>query len=457
LSHPTLERVELGDPWTALLVSGGCLVAGIAAGLRPVLGIALAVGIAFILIVLADLTWGLVAFVLLSFFDVVQFQGGSLTFTKLAGLALCGSWLATIATDDRRTGNDFFARHPRYVLVLALFLGWTALSAVWAEEIGPVLTSVQRYGLNMLLIPVIYTALRERRHVAWVLAAFVFGALASTAYGLVLPAPPDPYGSSRLGGAIGESNETATVLVAAIVLSAGLVIAVRRSPLLTVGAMTAAVLALAGLVNTLSRAGLISLGFSLVAAVILGGRWRKYAMVLTVIILAASMTYFLAIAPSLARSRVASTNSTGRSDLWKVALRAVGDHPLRGIGADNFRVSSVHYLVQPGVTTRADFIVTTPKVVHNVYLEQLTGLGIIGLALFLSILGASFRCSFLAARQFKEHGDLVLEISARATMIALIGVLAADFFASQQYSKQLWFLIAMGPALLGLGRQRPAS
>jgi hypothetical protein len=43
----------------------------------------------------------------------------------------------------------------------------------------------------------------------------------------------------------------------------------------------------------------------------------------------------------------------------------------------------------------------------------------------------------------------------RALVIALVGMLAADFFASEQYSKQLWLLLALGPALLALAQRVP--
>jgi len=444
-----LQLVETRPRWTTLAVVAGCLGVGLVAGLNPVLGVAAAVGIAFILIVLVDLRWGVLAFVVVSFLDVVRFQGGSLTFTKLAGLALCGSWLATIANDDRRAGNDFFARHPGYVWVLGMFLAWVAISAFWAEDTGEVATVLQRYALNMILLPIVYTAVRERRHVLALLAAFVVGVLTSTAYGLVVPVAPDPGEVSRLGGAVGDSNQTATVLVAAIVLSAALLGVLRRSALLSLGAVLAAVLALAGLVNTLSRTGLLSLGLSLVAGSVVGGRWRKYAIGLALVTAAGTLAYFAVAAPESARSRVASGNSTGRSDLWKVAGRIAADHPVRGIGAGNFRVASSRYLVRPGTTTRADFVVDTPKVVHNIYLEQLTELGVVGLALFLAIPVVSLRCAYLAARRFRERHD-TLELVARAVVVATAGVLVAGYFVSGQYSKQLWLLMALGPALLAL-------
>ena len=45
-------------------------------------------------------------------------------------------------------------------------------------------------------------------------------------------------------------------------------------------------------------------------------------------------------------------------------------------------------------------------------------------------------------------------------IVAILALLAADFFLSDQYSKQLWLLLALGPALLAVSRrteERPAT
>jgi hypothetical protein len=34
--------------------------------------------------------------------------------------------------------------------------------------------------------------------------------------------------------------------------------------------------------------------------------------------------------------------------------------------------------------------------------------------------------------------------------VGLVGILSADYFASEQFSKQLWLLLGLGPALLAL-------
>jgi F0F1-type ATP synthase assembly protein I len=46
-----------------------------------------------------------------------------------------------------------------------------------------------------------------------------------------------------------------------------------------------------------------------------------------------------------------------------------------------------------------------------------------------------------------------MEIVARAMVVALVGILAADFFITEQYGKQLWILLGLGPALLGIARR----
>ena len=142
----------------------------------------------------------------------------------------------------------------------------------------------------------------------------------------------------------------------------------------------------------------------------------------------------------------------------------VEDKPIRGIGSGNFPISSIHYLLQPGVLERDEFIIDTPKVAHNTYLHVLAELGIVGLALFLTIIGFAISCALKAARWFGRAGDTDMELFARGMIVALVGILAADFFISEQYGKQLWLLLGLGPALLRRraphvsgGRKQPAQ
>ena len=101
-------------------------------------------------------------------------------------------------------------------------------------------------------------------------------------------------------------------------------------------------------------------------------------------------------------------------------------HPVRGVGAGNFSTSSIHYLLAPGALTRSDFIVDTQKAAHNVYLETLAELGVVGLTLLVALIVSMLACAYKAIREFQRDGKVQMEILARANLVALIGLLAAD-------------------------------
>ena len=208
-----------------------------------------------------------------------------------------------------------------------------------------------------------------------------------------------------------------------------------------------------GVFLTLSRGGLFALVAALVATVAFSGRWRPQAAAVAALGVVGAIVYFGAFAPVEARERVTTVDGgTGRTDVWRVGWRMVEDEPVRGIGAGNFANTSVHYLLQPGAIVSDDFIVDTPKVAHNSYLEVLAELGVVGLVLFAGVLAFALACIVKATRVFARIGDRQMELLSRGLLVALVGLLASDFFGSRQFEKQLWLLLALGPAFLALAR-----
>jgi O-antigen ligase len=128
-------------------------------------------------------------------------------------------------------------------------------------------------------------------------------------------------------------------------------------------------------------------------------------------------------------------------------------HPIDGVGTGNFVNSSVHYLLQPGAIQRGDFIISTPKVAHNTFLQLLAEVGIVGTVLFVAIAGISLVSMLRAARRAERSGQRDLEVLARGVFVGTIGFLAAAFFLTSIYSKLMWLLFALGPALLGVARR----
>ena len=320
-------------PAAFLLVA---LAVGVVTGLKPTLGIAAACGIVFTLIVLWDLALGVCLFLLVTFLDVVS-HNADLSLTKAAGALLAGSWLATMAT--RRTSRERLASGaPWLTLALLAFVVWSGLSAVWAEDPAAATRSTIRFGLNALLIPIVYWAVRERRHVFWIFAVFVAGAQLSVLWGLTHGRGAGGAAAAQVGrltGANVEANVLATLLVVCAIFASALVLAARRSPMARTAALVAALVAMASFFATFSRGGFIALGAAILAGLVYGGRSRP-AFVILVVSVALVGSVFLRETTSGAVARLTNSSTTGRTDIWKVGLRMVKAHPVVGVGSGNY-------------------------------------------------------------------------------------------------------------------------
>ena len=426
---------------------------GVLAGLSPKLALVASFGLAFVLIVMTNLAAGVAVFAVVAFLDLLPVSGAAVTIPKAAGALLVVAWLAALAT-RRETTNDFFSDHPQVSYLFLLFLAWCCASLLWAEDPSSGVDNIYRYALNILLFVVAYTAVGTRQHAVWVVSGFLVGAMISAFFGILFPAPPEsPDDIARLSGAGVEANELAAVLVAAMALAAALAAGWRRAPMVRLAALGVIGFCVFGVIMSFSRGGLVALGAALVAAVLLGGRWRPAAAMLLVVVAIGVGGYLTYVASPMERERVTTTQGgTGRADIWAVGWRMVQSSPTNGIGVGQFPVSSIHFLLAPGALLRDEFIVDDPKTAHNIYLEVLAELGVVGLVLFLSILIFSLTSAIRAARAFERMADLKMEVIARGVAVAVIALLAADFFASEQFSKQLWLLLALGPALHRIAR-----
>src|SRR4051794_39349015 len=392
---------------------------------------------------MADLSIGLCLYALFAFLNIVPDVGSPfLSFDKVAGGLLALSWIATVASRPKAR-RAFVSAHPQFFAVLVFFLVWALLSLTWAEHPGHGLESASRYVLNAFLFLIVFSAVRTRKHVIWLLGAFVVASALSAAYGLITP--PIPGDEGRLSGTIGEPNQLAAVLVAGLVLSAAIAVVSKGKPLTRLAMCVAALLCLICTYLTLSRAGLIALAVAMVALVAVAGRWRAIAAIAAALIVLSLVGFFAFLATPQQTGRVTEVaGGSGRSDIWTIGWRMVEANTVKGVGVGQFQSSAVHYLIAPGTIERSDLIITAPKVAHNIYLQVLAEMGVIGLIAFLTILGFSLRCALRAAHLFERRRDATMEILSRAVLVALIGILTADFFASEQFSKQLWLLLGLG-------------
>jgi O-antigen ligase len=189
----------------------------------------------------------------------------------------------------------------------------------------------------------------------------------------------------------------------------------------------------------------------LLATILVGGRHRVMLGLTAILVAMLGIAYFTALAPPQAQERITQQDGgTGRVDLWTVGKRMVEAKPLTGVGSGNFTTASIHYLLQPGVLERSDLIIDDPQPTHNTYLEVFAELGIPGGILFMSLIVFSLAVGVRATREFRRRGERTMQVLTTAVVVALVGTLAADIFVSDEYSKQLWLLLGLCPALLSI-------
>jgi O-antigen ligase len=433
------------------VLASAALLGGLAA-VQPVVAVGAAVAIVFVYVVFTDLVAGVAVLGLLSFLAILP-QSGSLSLAKGAGLVLALAWIARVSLGEHDE-RSFFADHAQLAWLMIAFFGWAVLTLVWAEQMGVGLAALSRYAPNLLLLPIAYTAVRQERDLKVVLAAIVFGAVMAAVFGLLQPSSSS-IESTRATSTVGDPNELAGALLVGLAIGAGFAVARGSSLALRLGGLLAVPLCAAGIFLSVSRGGLIALGVMLVVGTLAAGRWRVAMTVLLGGLAACGVLYFTQVAPLPARERLLTPNGgSGRSDLWKVGMRIARANPVGGVGVGNSEHAAASYVLRPGIIHQADLIFSTdPFPLHNTYLQVLAETGAVGLLLFLALTAVCLGCVLRAARLAAQRGNVTMEALSRAVFLALVGTVVANFFISVQFSKLLWMLLALCPAMLAIARR----
>jgi O-antigen ligase len=432
----------------ALVATLAAAAVGILAVESPLLALAGVLGLAFGALALRDLAVGLALFTLLVFFQRLPALGdANVTYTRAAGFLLAGAWL--LAVLGRRPIPLLPRVHPTLALALVAFVVWGFASTLWAGDSQLAYEYMTRVAQGVLLYFIVVSALRRREHIWLFVGVFVFGTLLTAIIGIV--EGPRSYDAGRLSGEIGDPNQTAAAFIPAVALAGFAFLATRRA-LARIVLLAAAVLIVVALFMTESRGGLVGLGAALIAALIASGPYRPKILVATLCLAALGIAYFTYAADQEARERALAFSPTpeetaGRTDLWKLALQMSSDHPVLGVGARNFMVTSPSYATSDVSIQAIDKAFTRPVVVHNTYLQILAELGTVGLFLFASVVIGTFLVACRAIRFFAQQGARDLEILARGMVVALVGLLSAYTFLSGSYEKALWLLLGCAAAL----------
>jgi O-antigen ligase len=413
------------------------VVAGLTATVQPAIGLAGAVVAACCWYAWSRPVFGLAMVSFASFVALVPAQIlPAVTLVKAFALLFVVVWLL------QRGRSQSGRVPPAFMFSLTAFAGWTTLSLVWATDLSAGLDVVSRLAQLIVTATVGIAVMRRRDDAMLVAAAFVAGAAVAAGMGLATGIGSQ---QGRLAGTVGDANELAIALVAAIALIPPLYARARarHAPVTAAVVVLGGAVALTGLVMTGSRGGSISLMAAAAVAIVLGRRWWSWAIpVLGLGTVAAIVIASGAALPSPA-SHLSDSNTSNRTTLWTLAWRMTTANPFTGVGVGNFVTESPAYLVQPGAISRSDLVIDQRKVAHNTYLQLSAEGGAPALVSFVAMLGIAGACGIGAAQRFARAGEHDMAFLAQAFVIGLAGISVGAFFLTLEVNKQLWLVAAV--------------
>ena len=140
--------------------------------------------------------------------------------------------------------------------------------------------------------------------------------------------------------------------------------------------------------------------------------------------------------------------------VWSGGLELVEQHPIFGVGLDNFRMEVGKHVDLSKVPVGE----TVQRVAHNSYLEIAAELGLPALLLFLGIIIGSIFSLEQSRRAALASGDEFLQRVTMGLQAGLIGAGVALFFVSGEYQKMFWLTVFISAALPAMARsEQPAA
>ncbi|HUQ58476.1 O-antigen ligase family protein [Lentzea sp.] len=342
---------------------------------------------------------------------------------KVVPAAFVGVWVVSLVRHRRLP-----APHPVHLLVALLAVVLLATSAVHVAE--PFTLEYLVRWVPFLVITVVLADVAAREvPVKALLAATVAGAVVAASGGLVSLIS----GGLRATGPLEDPNDLSFFLVAALPLLVALP-AKGRSRIVSL--LLGAVL-VAGAAATFSRGGGIALACALAWLVARRGLPVRAVVVTAAVTGLAALVFAQAAQAELSRafqekSHIAGTNADTRMLRWQAAARMLSDDPLLGVGPGGFRQEYA------AASRNAEIDEQTP-VAHNLFIEVAAELGLPGFAVLIALVALGFVAAERAVRTNRRE--------AVALQAALIAVLVASLFLSEQYYLPLWSLVALAVAI----------
>ena len=244
-------------------------------------------------------------------------------------------------------------------------------------------------------------------------------------------------GVARSAGASDQNPTTAAqMLMTSVALALGLLFSgEKRFRLVMAGVVLVGAAALA-----LMSARSAILGFGAGAGIVLLSLRKHKAFPLILVATGIAGAVGLMFAPPTLWERFAAIGDFGkdqtlfrRISYLRIGADLIGQSPIWGVGPGNF---PLYYITDPyrWMPGRIPF----PRELHNTYLDLMTELGVVGFALFATLLT---HC-FLQLRRALAGSPELARVSF-AVLVALVALLVGCLFMPHKDLRYLWLLIAL--------------
>lgn len=450
----------LPDPRVALLLPL-MLVGGIVLFHRPELGVSLLLFLIYIN---------------LSFIVVSVHGGPSIMKFMIPGMFLIALFLPLIKREGLPSMSPLL---PLLVLYGLLIVA----SLFYARDFGLTLAGFEAYykdGIMALTILLLVRTKTSLRLVIWsLIGAGIFlgsisvfqqvtGTFDNMYWGFAQSSVEHIVGSTnnfRIGGPI-TTNFYAMIMLALVPLALDRMLS-ERSPLLKGIAFYAAMVTLMTVIFTFSRGGLVGLA----AALLAWGLFRRVSVRLYLV----GGLFCLLLLPALPRdylsriftlTEIFTTLPNEGADLWRfqdismrgrvseqiAGWRMFRDHPLLGVGYDNYDVYYLEYSEEIGLDSRRE-----QRQAHNLYLEVLAETGLVGIALFLTLIFALFYGLWRAKHLFRLVEDTEMVMLVGGLQAGIIGFLTSSIFLHAAYPRYFWLLVGVAFAVRNVAEMTAAQ
>ncbi len=445
----------------------GALI-GMAVGISPSIYLLFAATLflVIVLLTLTNLEFGLLVFIVLTYLrvsDIAVHNYGAPSIARIFIAILVGSIFLRWAV----TGHFPKGWLKPAVLVLAYALVIFG-SILYASDIASAQASAADYwkdGLITILMVALIQKKSTFRYVIWALILagifvasisvyqFNTGTFDNNYWGFA-EAPllnlVDQTEGNRVAGPIGDPNFYAQILVVLVPLAINRMIFEKRTLLKVIAGVGVLVFILA-ILYTYSRGGIIALIAALVALAI----YRPPRLPVVGIFIAIFAVAMLMM-PDAFLDRMGALTGVlsgeqntksevsirGRTSEMLSAWYMFIDHPILGVGADNYPVNYQTYARKLGLDNRA-----TLREPHNLFLEVAAETGLLGLLIFGYILFYIFQCIHRARSGFAQLGDDSFFDLIGAFSAGMIGYLTAAMFIHGAYPRYFWLLAGIAMAL----------